>query len=157
MGRGAGGERCCAACASASFGEVCETDRSLLSDTQSACCYAKSGVCVTRSLTVGEIYSLNFIVLLRFRPAFVVAGRCRSIALKSEELAPPPPSERIRAVDACLLPAPTAERKMSGKVFVRNSCQDVFGLAFCARYCLALSAFQLHPDGKAESVRYLRK
>lgn len=40
-----------------------------------------------------------------------------------------------------LLPAPALERKISSKVFVLSYYQDVFCLAFCARYSLVLSAF----------------
>lgn len=75
------------------LGKVYKTDHSLLSNTQIV--NGKSGLYITWSLTLGEIYSLNFIVLLRFSPTFVVVGRCHYIALKSEELAPPTPFERM--------------------------------------------------------------
>lgn len=75
------------------FGKVYRADRSLLSDTQIIGCYGTSRLYITLSLTVGEIYGLSFIVLLRFSPAFVVVGRCHYTALKSEELAPPTPFE----------------------------------------------------------------
>lgn len=104
------------------------------------------------SLTVGESYSLNFTVLLRFSPAFVVVGRCHYIALKCEELAPPTPFERMRAVNAFLLRAPTLGRKMSSKVFLLNYCQDVFLLGFLCQMLSCPICFPVVPSGKAESV-----
>lgn len=85
------------------LGEVYKPDHSLLSNTQIVCCY-KTGLCIAVLLTVGKLYSLSFIVLLRFSPTFVVVGRCHYIALKSEELALPTHFERTWAVYAFLLP-----------------------------------------------------
>lgn len=122
------------------WGKVYKTDHSLLSNTWIVCCY-KRGLCTAVLLTVGKLSSLSFIVLPRLTPTFVIVGRCHYIALKSEELALPTHFERMWAVYAFLLPAPTMGRKISSSVFVLNYCQDVFCLAFCTRYCLVLSAF----------------
>ena len=95
MGKGADCERYCCVRVQAFFGKVYKTDDSLQSNAQIVCCFGKSGLYITLSLTVGEIYGLNFIVLPRFSPTFVVVGRCHYIALKSEELSPPTPFERM--------------------------------------------------------------